>query len=98
MTGTLVHYDGQRCVQLQTGDGPGPVTLLWPPAWQVTAEGDRVTILDATGTGPVAREGDVVSLEGRPVRQDWESALYRRAVSELPGDCCCTFFLVEAAH
>jgi hypothetical protein len=96
-TGTLVHYDHQRCIQLQTGYGPGPTTLLWPEGWRVYAGGEAVMVSDAR-RNLVAQVGDTIRVSGRAVPQDWESDIYRRAVNELPADCCCTFFLVESVH
>jgi hypothetical protein len=97
LAGELVLYDYQRCPQLQTGRGPGPVTLLWPPDWALQLEGSGALILDGAGQA-VARVGEGVTLLGRPIAQEWESEIYRRAVQELPGDCCCTFFLVEGVE
>jgi hypothetical protein len=95
--GELVLYQYQRCVQLQTGRGPGPVTLLWPLDWAVRVEGGAVQILGPAGE-PVARTGESVTLRGRPIVQDWQAEIYRRAVQELPGDCCCSFWLVEGVE
>ncbi len=92
--GTLVHYDNERCIRLQTGLSPGPVTLLWPQGWRIVAAGGSLSVQDASGA-TLARQGDALHLSGRSVRQDWQSDIYRRAVDELPFDCCCAFFLVE---
>jgi hypothetical protein len=93
-SGELVLYANQRCVQLQTGRGPGPMTLLWPQDWTIRLGDGLGEIVNGSGD-VVARLGDQVTLRGRPIAQDWESELYRRAVQELPMDCCCTFFLVQ---
>jgi hypothetical protein len=97
LSGTLVRYHHQRCIQLQTGNGPGPATLLWPEGWQVSAEAEGAVVRDARDN-VVAQLGDSLSVNGRAVSQEWESVIYRRAVNELPADCCCTYFLVESAH
>ncbi len=97
LSGELVLYEGQRCLQLQTGRGPGPITLLWPQAWAVSLSEGAAEVLDGAGH-PVGRTGERVTLRARPIPQDWESEVYRRAVQELPGDCCCSFWLVEASE
>lgn len=94
ISGELVRYANQRCVQLQTGHGPGPTTLLWPQDWAVRLDGEGGEIVNGEGR-TVARLGERITVRGRPIAQEWESEIYRRAVQELPMDCCCTFFLVE---
>lgn len=93
VSGELVWYSDQRCLQLQTGQGPGPVTLLWPPGWSVRIEDEAAIVVDDAGQA-VVRTGDQVALRGRPIPQDWSAELYQRAVQELPFDCCCAFVLV----
>ncbi len=96
IAGELVLYENQRCLQLQTGQGPGPITLLLPPDWAARfGEGEQSgEILDGA-QGVAARLDERITVHGRPIVQDWASEIYQRAVQELPFDCCCTFWLVE---
>jgi hypothetical protein len=97
VSGDLVLYDGDRCPRLQTDGGPGPITLLWPAGWSLRAEGDVVVVADGTGRA-IARSGEAVRLSGRSIPQTWESAVYRRLVNELPGDCPGAYWIVEGVE
>ena len=97
ITGELVLYDHQRCLRLQTGQAPSAVTLLWPFDWSMRLEDVQAVILDGAGQH-VACLGDQVRVNGRRVPHTWESEVDRRLVSELPGDCCCSTWLVEGVE
>jgi len=86
VTGRLVLYEYQRCLQLETGGLGGPVHLFWPPDWSLRASDGEVAVLDGTGQ-VVGRVGQDVSLRVREVPGDWDSAVYRQLVNELPCSC-----------
>jgi hypothetical protein len=86
VTGRLVLYDYQRCLQLDTGGLGGPVHLFWPSDWSLRAGDGEVAVLDGTGQA-VARVGNDVSLRVREISQDWDLAVYRQLVNELPCSC-----------
>jgi hypothetical protein len=94
VSGKLVAYDYRRCLHLQTEWGPGELTLLWPLDWSVRVEDEAIVVLDGRGQA-VARMDDQVSLRGRAVPHDWEVAVYRQLVDELPGDCVGPSWLVD---
>jgi hypothetical protein len=93
--GKLVAYPYRRCLHLQTGWGPGSVTLLWPAGWSARAEGkEEVAVLDAAGQA-VAQLGDEVRLRARAVPHTTDSPAYRQLIDELPGDCIGATWLVD---
>jgi hypothetical protein len=94
LQGTLVLYEQDRFLRLETGQGPGPATLLWPSDWDLCFEGDTAIVIDANKQ-EIARIGDSLTLKAHPIAQSWESEIYQRATKELPCDACCNFWLVE---
>lgn len=86
VSGRLVLYEYQRCLQMDTGGLAGPVHLFWPPDWSLRAGDGEVAVLDGTGQ-VVGRVGEDVSLRVREVPSDWEDAVYRQLVDELPCSC-----------
>ena len=86
VSGRLVLYDYQRCLQLDTSGLGGPVNLFWPSDWSLSASDGDVAVVDGTGQA-VARVGDDVSLRVREIPQDWDLAVYRQLVNELPCNC-----------
>lgn len=86
VTGRLVLYEYQRCLQLDTGGLGGPVHLFWPPDWSLRASDGEVAVLDGTGQ-VMGRVGEDVSLRVREVPSDWEDAVYRQLVDEVPCSC-----------
>jgi hypothetical protein len=97
ISGKLVVYDYNRCLHLQTGWGPGEVTLLWPADWSVRIDDETMLVVDGAGQA-VARMDDEVHLRGRAVPHDWESDIYRRLFYELPGDCHGASWLVDGVE
>jgi hypothetical protein len=97
IAGKLVVYDYSRCLHLQTEQGPGTVTLLWPSDWSVHASDGELVVVDGTGQA-VARVGNEVSLRGRAIPQDMDFAGYRQLVDELPGDCTGLSWLVDGVE
>ncbi len=97
MAGKLVVYDYYRCLHLQTDEGPGSFTLLWPSDWSARPSDGVVIVVDGTGQA-VARVGDQVSLRGRAIPHSVDFPAYRQLIGELPGDCIGASWLVDGVE
>lgn len=94
ISGKLVLYEGDRCLRLQTDGGPGPFALLWPAGWSLRVADGHATLVDESGQ-VLARVGDEVHLRGRAVPHDYDVAIYRQLLDEMPGDCRGASWLVD---
>jgi len=97
LSGKLVAYDYRRCLHLQTEEGPGAVTFLWPFDWSVRVDDDVIAVVDGTGQ-VVAQVGGEVHLRGRAIPHDIDFPAYRQLVDELLGDCIGASWLVDGVE
>ena len=92
-TGTLVLWEGQRCLRIWSETGLGDFLPLWPQSYGARFSDGQVEILDGAGE-VVARTGDEVSIPGGLIPGGWQSERYRELYYELPGDCYGPWWIV----
>jgi hypothetical protein len=94
LIGELVLYPPGRCPRVVSGNGHGDYLPLWPSDYAARVTNASVEIVDAEGK-VVGRVGEKVQLEGGAIASNWESAEYRRLLSELPRDCLGPYWIVR---